>query len=102
MNKKNLLRAAAANEGWAKTANRTARTAPARARLEEKWLTEAGGDPVAAAHLRKAFYLRLAAKSAEARKLRREVAESAEAAGIDVSEVEDLATGRPQGAERRE
>lgn len=57
-----------AHVSWANTADRSARTAPARAALEQKFLDEAGGDPVRAAHLRKAHYARLALKSAQARR----------------------------------
>ena len=83
-----LLKSAAAHESWAATENRTARTAPARAALEQKFLDQANGDPVRAAHLRKAYFLRLAAKSAEARRRTREVAEMASAAGVDVTELD--------------
>ena len=55
---------------WANTENRTARTAPARRGLEEKFLREAGGDPLRAEALRKAHFARLAYKSARARKRR--------------------------------
>lgn len=61
-----------ANISWGQTVDRTARTAPARAALEQKFLDEADGDPVRAAHLRKAYYQRLALKSAAARRARRE------------------------------
>jgi hypothetical protein len=64
----NLLRAAAAHESWAATTDRNARTAPARAALEAKFLEQADGDPVRAEHLRKAYFLRLAAKSAASRR----------------------------------
>ncbi len=67
---------------WANTANRSARTAPARAALDQKFLTDAGGDPIRAAHLRKAHFARLTLKSAQSRRKAREletVAESAEA-----------------------
>lgn len=57
---------------WSRTEDRTARTAPARAALEQKFLDEAGGDPVRAAHLRKAYYQRLALKSVAARKAKKE------------------------------
>lgn len=57
-----------AHESWARTTDRTARTAPARAALEQKFLDQADGDPVRAAHLRKAYYARLALKSAQARR----------------------------------
>lgn len=60
----------AAHESWANTTDRSARTAPARAALEAKFLREAGGDPVRAAHLRKAYFARLALKSAQARRRR--------------------------------
>ena len=57
-----------AHVSWANTTDRTARTAPARAAAEQKFLDQAGGDPVRAAHLRKAHFQRLALKSAEARR----------------------------------
>lgn len=60
-----------AHISWANTANRTARTAPARAALEQKFLDQADGDPVRAAHLKKAHFQRLALKSAQARAARR-------------------------------
>lgn len=60
-----------AHVSWANTTNRTARTAPARAALEAKFLAEADGDPLRAEHLRKAYYLRLAQRSAEVRRRRR-------------------------------
>ncbi len=59
-----------AHVSWANTVDRTARTAPARAALDAKFLEEAGGDHVRAAHLRKAHYARLALKSAQARRLK--------------------------------
>jgi hypothetical protein len=49
-----------AHQSWAKTVDRTARTAPARAALERKFLEQAGGDPVRAEHIRTAYYKRLA------------------------------------------
>ena len=60
-----------AHLSWAKTSDRTARTAPARAALEQRFLDEAGGDPVRAAHLRKAYFQRLALKSAAARRAKK-------------------------------
>lgn len=57
-----------AHESWARTTDRAARTAPARAALEAKFLAEAGGDPTRAEHLRKAYYKRLALKSAQSRR----------------------------------
>ncbi|WP_326547038.1 hypothetical protein QGN32_02155 [Mycolicibacterium sp. ND9-15] len=60
----------AAHMSWANTENRTARTANARRALEDKWLAEANGDPMRAEHLRKAFYAKMALKSAQARRRR--------------------------------
>jgi hypothetical protein len=60
----------AAHESWAHTKDRRARTANARKALEDKFLAEADGDPVRAEHLRRAYYARLAFKSAQARRRR--------------------------------
>jgi hypothetical protein len=60
----------AVHTSWANTKDRSARTANARRALEEKFLTEADGDPVRAEHVRKAYYARLAKKSAQARRRR--------------------------------
>ena len=57
-----------AHISWANTIDRSARTAPARAALDAKWLNQAGGDPVRAEHLRKAYFKQLALKSAQARR----------------------------------
>jgi len=57
---------------WGNTTDRSARTAPARAALEAKFLEQAGGDPKRAEHLRKAHYLRLSLKAAQARRARRQ------------------------------
>jgi hypothetical protein len=43
---KSLAAQMAAHESWAQTLNRSARTANARAALENRFLAEAGGDPV--------------------------------------------------------
>lgn len=75
----------AAHTSWANTLNRTARTAPARAALEKKFLDAAGGDPVRAEHLRKAHFKRLALKSAQARRRSRAFAEQAESADAEIS-----------------
>lgn len=71
---------AAAHESWANTENRSARTAPARAALDARFLEQAGGDPIRAAHLRKAHFSRLALKSAQARRKAREAIDAAVAA----------------------
>jgi hypothetical protein len=60
----------AAHESWARTTDRSARTANARKGLEAKFLAEADGDPVRAESLRKAYYARMAFKSAQARRQR--------------------------------
>lgn len=60
-----------AQTSWANTIDRAARTAPARAALERKFLEQVDGDPVRAAHLRKAYFARLSLKSAQARRARK-------------------------------
>jgi hypothetical protein len=60
----------AAHESWGHTEDRTARTANARKAFRDRFLTEAGGDPKRAESLRRAFYARLALKSALARRRR--------------------------------
>lgn len=57
-----------AHTSWANTTDRSARTAPARAALDAKFLDQAAGDPVRAEHLRKAYFTRLALRSASARR----------------------------------
>jgi hypothetical protein len=57
-----------AQEKWGRCTDRTAATAPARAAFEQGFLDRAGGDPVRAAHLRKAHFARLALRSAQARR----------------------------------
>jgi hypothetical protein len=63
-----------AHISWANTSDRSARTAPARAALEAKFLEQAGGDPVRAEHFRKAYFQRMALRSAQARRAKREAA----------------------------
>lgn len=65
---RSLIASIAAETSWANTPNRTARTANARAALDAKFLAQASGDPVRAAHLRRAYFKRLALKSAQARR----------------------------------
>jgi hypothetical protein len=69
----------AAFTSWSHTEDRSARTAPARAALEEKFLREAGGDPKRAEAARRAYYLRLGRKSAQARRKAKEGAATARA-----------------------
>lgn len=71
-----LLAKAAAHESWARTEDRAARTANARREFLDRFEREADPDGVLpvgerakrAEHLRKAYFARLAAKSAEARR----------------------------------
>lgn len=77
----------AAHESWAQTPNRSARTAPARRALEDKFLEQADGDPVRAEHLKKAHFARLALKSAQSRRRAREAAEVAEVAEAELAEL---------------
>jgi hypothetical protein len=57
-----------AHTKWANTEDRSAATAPARRAFDAKFLEQAGGDPVRAEHLRKAYFARLALASAKARR----------------------------------
>jgi hypothetical protein len=66
----------AAHQSWANTKDRTARTAPALAAMEQKFLDQAEGDPVRAAHLKKVYFGRLALKSAKVRRARKTGASS--------------------------
>lgn len=79
----------AAHVSWANTTDRSARTAPARRALDEKFLREAEGDPVRADHLRRAHFARMALRSAQARRKAREAAE--ELAAVEAEAGEDLA-----------
>ena len=78
-----LVSRVAAHEKWAATADRTAATAPARQAFAQRFLREARERhpdmperdlPAVAESLRKAYYARLALKSAAARRLRRPAA----------------------------
>lgn len=80
-----LVAQIAAYESWARTPNRTARTANARQALDAKFLEQAGGDPVRAESLRKAHFARLALKSAQSRRRAREATEAAEAAEAELA-----------------
>ncbi|AAN01668.1 hypothetical protein FDI14_gp052 [Mycobacterium phage SirDuracell] len=60
----------ASHASWGKTVDRTARTAPARAKFEQRFLDQAGGDPQRAASLRKEYFARLNDKSIRARRRR--------------------------------
>ena len=82
-----LIASIAAHSSWANTQNRSARTAPARRALDEKFLAEAGGDPARAEHLRRAHFQRLALKSAQSRRRAREATSVAEAAEAELDQL---------------
>ena len=63
----------AAHTSWANTPDRTARTAHARQAVEDRFLAEAGGDAKRAESLRRAYFARLALKSAKARRRKSEL-----------------------------
>lgn len=79
-----LVASIAAHVSWAKTPDRTARTARARAALDDKFLQEAEGDPGRAEHLRKAHFKRLALKSAQSRRRAKEATDDAVAAEAEL------------------
>lgn len=79
-----LIAQIGAHESWARTTNRSARTAPARAALNAKFLAEAEGDPARAEHLRKAYFQRLALKSAQARRRAKDATAEAKAAEAEL------------------
>lgn len=83
---RSLIGTIGAEISWANTKDRSARTAPARAARDAKFLEQAGGNPVRAAHLRKAHFARLALKSAQSRRKARELVEVAKAAEAELTE----------------
>lgn len=87
---RHLAATIAAQESWANTVDRSARTASGRRALDQKFLDAAEGDPVRAAHLRKAHFARLALKSARARRKAREMTEAAETAEAELNEAGGL------------
>lgn len=76
---------------WANTTDRSARTAPARNALDQKFLDQAGGDPVRASALRKAYFTRLALKSAQSRRKIREDTAAAEHAEQELRDFDGAA-----------
>lgn len=90
-----LIASIAAHESWANTVDRSLRTAAARAALMAKFENEV--DPnrelppneraLRAEHKRRAYFQRLALKSAQSRRKARELTEAAEAAEADLSKV---------------
>lgn len=85
---RSLVATIAAHESWAHTVDRAARTAPARAALDRKFLDAAAGDPVRAEHLRKAYFLRLALASARSRRKAKGLLAEAEAAEAELSAID--------------
>lgn len=79
-----LVASIAAHTSWANTEDRSARTAPARRALDQKFLDAAGGDPRRAENLRSAHFKRLALKSAQSRRRAREATEAATAAEAEL------------------
>ena len=79
-----LIASLAAHESWANTTNRSARTAPARAALDAKFLAQADGDPIRAEHLRKAHFARLTLKSIASRRKSRALVEVAQVAEAEL------------------
>jgi hypothetical protein len=77
----------AAHTSWANTQDRSARTAPARAALDLKFLTEADGDAIRAEHLRKAYFKRLALKSVQSRRRAAGLLEEARAAETELKQL---------------
>lgn len=79
---RSLVASIAAHESWARTENRTARTAPARKAMLDKFEREIDPDgtllpaerAIRAEHARKAYFKRLALKSAQARRNRSQLA----------------------------
>lgn len=94
-----LIASIAAHTSWGNTTDRSARTAPARRALEEKFLREADGDPVRAEHLRKAHFQRLALRSAQSRRKSRRAAEMAEEL-LAEAETADVELSKLAGGDR--
>ncbi len=74
----------ASNISWANTTDRTARTAPGRRALEARFLAEADGDPKRAENLRRAYFQKLALKSARARRRAREALDEVAAVATEL------------------
>ena len=81
---RHLVAQIAAHQSWANTEDRAARTARARAALDAKFLTEAGGDPIRAQHLRKAHFARMALRSAQTRLKRKALTAEADTAEAEL------------------
>ena len=71
MSSKSLRHSYASDCSWLQTDDWPARTAKARAALEQKFIDQAGGDVKRAAVIRRAYYKNLTLKSIAARKARK-------------------------------
>jgi len=76
---RSLIGRLGAHTKWANEPDRTAATASARRAFEQGFLDQADGDPKRAASLRRAYYARIALRSAQSRRKGRELLEQAEA-----------------------
>jgi hypothetical protein len=83
-----LLAKQAAHASWARTTDRSERTAAARKAFEETFVAMAGGDPVRAEQYRAAHYAKLALQSAQARRKARQELERAAAAEAELAAME--------------
>lgn len=84
---RSLAASIAAHESWGRTTDRAARTANARAALDRKFLDQADGDPIRAEHLRKAYFQRLALKSAASRRRAKDATSDALAAEAELAAI---------------
>lgn len=93
VSERRLSASLAAHESWANTPDRSARTAPARAALMAKFEREVDPDGILppderarrAEHKRKAFFQRLALKSARSRRTARALVAEGEAAEAELA-----------------
>lgn len=78
-----------AHISWANTEDRSARTSHGREAFEAKFLVEADGDPQRAESLRKAYFTRLALKSARSRRRAKEARQQAVSFEQEAAEAAD-------------
>lgn len=99
----------AAHASWASTPDRSARTAPARRAALDRFEKQVDPDSVLlpaerarrAEHARKAYFKRLALKSAQARRKSREYAETAAAAERELAQAAHADQGLPDADHER-
>lgn len=100
---RSVIASIAAHESWAATADRTARTAPARAALMAKFERQVDPDNILqpaerqrrAEHARKAHFQRLALKSAQSRRRAKELTDQADAAERELAQARHADLGLP-------